>query len=102
VMREIGIDLGEHRSRGVTPADARTSDLVVAMAHDHLAWLALHYPDAGGERVLVRAFDAGPQPAIDADDLPDPIGRSLRFYRQQRDRLVRALDHLALHLKHHG
>lgn len=99
-MAEIGVDISSHLSRGVTASDMTTADLVVAMAHDHLVWLAERHPGGRGERVLLRAFDDGPEPGDVADDLPDPIGAPLRVYLATRERIVTAVDHLVLHLKH--
>jgi len=100
VMREIGVDLSGHRSRGVAERDLRTADLVVAMTRDHLEVLADRFPHGEGDRVLLRSFEKSADPDPDALDLEDPIGKPLEFYRAQRPLLTRCLDHLALHVKH--
>jgi len=102
VMRDVGIDLSAHRSRGVRAEDLRTADIVVAMTRDHLEFLAARHPEGHGDRVLLRYYEESPDADSDAPDLEDPIGRSLEFYRDQLPVLVRCLDHLALHIKHLG
>jgi protein-tyrosine-phosphatase len=99
-LREVGVDLSDHRSRGVRAEDLRTADLVVAMTRDHLEFLAARHPHGDGERVLIRFFENGPDPDPDAPDLVDPMGQPLAFYRAQLPVLMRCLDHLALNVKH--
>jgi protein-tyrosine phosphatase len=100
-MSEIGLDLTRHRSRGIDEAALRAADVVVAMSHHHLVELAEAYPaKLGGERLLLRAFEAGPAPHAAPADLDDPIGCAVEAYREQRAIIVRAIDHLALWLKH--
>jgi len=100
VMSEIGVDLSRHRSKGLGAALLRTTDLVVAMTHGHLEHLALHYPGGENRRLLLRAFENGPDPDPDAPGLRDPMGEPLEVYRELVPLVVRCVDHLILHLKH--
>lgn len=100
VMEEIGVDLRSHRSRGVSEALLRTTDITVAMAHDHLDYLARYHDRGEDERLLLRSFEEGSLPASSPRDLEDPIGRPLAFYREQVPLIVRCVDHLVLHLRH--
>jgi protein-tyrosine-phosphatase len=97
-MHEIGVDLSGHRSRGLRPSDLHSADLVIGMTHGHMAHMARWPSDA--ERHLIRAFEQGANPQVDAEDLDDPIGHDLDFYRGVRDVIVRSLDHLALRYAH--
>ncbi len=99
-MSEIGVDLEAHRSRGVSAADVQASDLIVAMERDHLEALADRFPDGHGSRFLLRAFEAGAQPASDAPDLEDPICEPIEMYRKQLEVIRTCVDHLVLYLKH--
>jgi protein-tyrosine-phosphatase len=101
-LQEIGLDLSAHRSRGIGAEDLHTSDLVVAMSHDHLVDLSQAFPDDATPRLLVRAFEGGTDPDPSPRDLADPIGLSIEIYREQVITLRRSLDHLALHLRHRG
>ena len=99
-MAEIDIDLESHRSRGLAAADLRSSEIVIAMDGDHLETLAERYPEGRDSRYLLRAFEAGPQPAVNAPDLDDPIGCPPSVFRKQREIIRVCVDHLVLHLKH--
>ena len=100
VLREIGVDLSVHRSRGLRPQDLRTADLVIAMERAHLESMAREARPGGGERRLLRAFESAPRPAPDPPDLDDPIGLPIELFRAQRDTIGRCIDHLVLRLKH--
>ena len=99
-MAEIDIDLEEHRSRALSSADVRSSDWVIAMDGNHMATLAARYPRGQETRVLVRAFEIGPSPEVDAPDLDDPVGLGIGVFRKQRDIIRVCVDHFVLHLKH--
>jgi protein-tyrosine phosphatase len=99
-MAEIGIDLRAHRSRGLTAADLRASEIVLAMDHEHLEYLAAHHAGGRDRRFLIRAFEKGSEPRADAPDLVDPVGRSVALFRKQRDTIRVCLDHFVLALKH--
>jgi protein-tyrosine phosphatase len=100
VMEEIGVDLTTHRSKKLSATDLRTTDIVVAMSRHHLEHLAHHYPEGSDRRLLLRAFEKGARPSSHADDLEDPIGKPVIFYRQLCPLITQCVDHLVLHLKH--
>ena len=100
VLREIGVDLSGHRSKALTEAQLWTSDLVIGMTRDHLETIAVRDTAGSARRYLLRAFERGAVADPNAADLEDPIGRSLEFYREQRELLLTCLDHLAIHLRH--
>ena len=99
-MAEIDIDLKTHRSRGLSAADVRSSDWIIAMDWRHLETLSERYPDGRERRVLLRAFETGPEPAEDPPDLDDPVGLQLGVFRKQREVIRACVDHFVLHLKH--
>jgi protein-tyrosine phosphatase len=103
-LREIGLDLSSHRSKGLAETDLRTADLVLAMDREHLALLASAFPDERAPRYLLRAFEAGPDPIPneEAPDLEDPIGAPIEVYRERLRTVLRCVDHLLLHLKYAG
>jgi len=99
-MAEIDIDLRTHRSRGLTAADLRASEILLAMDHDHLEYLAAFHPEGRDRRLLLRAFEKGPEFRPDAPDLADPVGKSVSVFRKQRDVIRVCVDHFVLALKH--
>ena len=100
VAREAGLDLTRHRSRGVTIADMRTADLVVAMTLTQLETLERRFPAADRPRTLVRAFEHGPAPRGGAPELDDPVAGPIEGYRDAFAIIRTCIDHLVLHLRH--
>jgi protein-tyrosine-phosphatase len=100
VGRESGLDLTRHRSRGVTVADMRTADLVIAMTHTQLEVLARRHPETSQQRRLIRAFESGPTPRSGAPELADPVAGPIEGYRTAFATIKTCVDHLVLHLKH--
>jgi protein-tyrosine phosphatase len=116
VAANSGIDIGEHRSRLLTPSDLAAAGLVVTMARQHLIDVAVMSPDdfprcftftdvlrrarAGAGRTAnesVRAWanrlSAGRLRSSVltlslSEDIPDPMGRSQRFYRNTVETLA--------------
>ena len=99
VLRESGLDLTSHRSRGVRKNDMTDSDLVLVMEHRHMAELEHRFPRREGSVYLLRAFDHGPDPASGAPDLDDPIQQPLDDYRARFAEIRTAVDHLVIHLR---
>jgi len=93
-MKEVGLDLGTHRSQGIRVEHLERADLVLAMTHAHLMELASMFPRDATVRFVLRAFEHGAEPEPDAPDLADPIGKPLGFYRSQLPVIVRCVDHL--------
>ena len=123
LLSERGIDLSPHRSRRLTRDLIEDSDLVLAMARDHLREAVLLAPAAFGRiftlKELVRRGEAvGPAGAglgswlgvvaggrqrrdlmgqSPEDDVDDPIGGPLSAFRktlEELDDLCRRLAHL--------
>ncbi len=100
VLREEGLDLSRHRSRGVAAHDRRTADLVVGMTVGHLAELERRFPPGTGRRLLLRAFEHGPEPREGAPDLDDPIGMPIETHRETFAVIRKCVDHIILSLRH--
>jgi protein-tyrosine phosphatase len=100
VGREAGLDLTRHRSRGVAVADLRTSDLVLAMSLRQLETIGQRFPEGSGRRLLLRAFESGPEPRGGAPELDDPVAGPIEDYRSAFSVVRACVDHLVLHLKH--
>ena len=100
VGRGAGLDLSGHRSRGLTAGDLRTADFVITMTLRQMEALAARYPDGFGRRLLLRAFERGPDPQGGAPELDDPVAGPLDEYRAAFAIIRSCVDHLVLHLKH--
>ena len=100
VLREHGLHLGNHRSRGLREQDFKTADLVIVMTLAHLDEIDNRFPLGAAPRRLLRAFEKGVEPRDGAEDLEDPIGKPLEAYRECFEIIKTCVDHLVLHLKH--
>ena len=93
-LKEVGLDLGSHRSQGIRVEHVERADLVIAMTHAQLMELASMFPRDSTGRFVLRAFERGAEPEPDAPDLADPIGKPLGFYRNQVPVIARCVEHL--------
>ncbi len=100
VAKEAGLDLTRHRSRGVSPADARTADLVVTMTLAQLEALARRYPPSEQKRLLIRAFEESPIPRGGAPELEDPVTGPIEQYADAFATIRKCVDHMVLYLRH--
>ncbi len=100
VGKDAGLDLTRHRSRGVTLADMKTADLILTMTLLQIESLERRFKVAGGNRLLLRAFERGPDPARGAPELDDPVTGPIEGYRTAFGIIRTCVDHLVLHLKH--
>ena len=100
VLKEAGVDLSRHRSRGCTPSDLRIADFVIVMTLRHLEQLAARSPLGTERRFLIRAFEQGQLSGRGAPDLEDPVSGPLEGFRAAFDVIRASVDHLVLHLKH--
>ena len=97
-LREVGVELSGHLSKGLCAADMASSDIVVAMTGGHLVELAQRFPESSEQRLLIRAFEKRSLIDPDAADLPDPIGKPLEFYRAQVALIRSCIDNFARYL----
>lgn len=98
VAREIGLDLTSHRSKGVSEEAVRGADLVLVMEREHLDELDRRFPGPG-RRLLLRAFEGGPEPRDDARDVDDPIGAPIGEHRACLGTIERCVDHVLAFLR---
>jgi protein-tyrosine phosphatase len=121
VMARRGIDVSDHRSRMVTPADLQAADLVVGMTRTHVWDAALLEPTAltrsfvfgelvrlnesigrrqSGESIgdwigrLNGARSHGIVGSTQSEEIPDPYGRRTRAH----ERAAREIEKLELEL----
>jgi arsenate reductase len=75
VMRELGVDLADHRPRGIEPEDLEWADVVVTMGCGDAC------PVLSGKQYIDW-------------DLPDPAGRPVEEVRALRDDIQRRVAEL--------
>ena len=101
-LRDIGLDLSAHRSKGIAETAVLSSDAVIGMSRLHLESLAARFPRGPADRWLLRAFQSGPRPDSRARDLRDPIGKPVEAYRECFHIIRPCVDHLVQYLEGRG
>ena len=88
-LREIGIDIGTHRSRHLSSDLVAQADYIFGMTHSHVDAIMLLYPQAAEKTFLLREFDE----TLDAyeNDISDPIGGSYDVYLNCRDQIEQGI-----------
>jgi protein-tyrosine phosphatase len=83
VMAENGIELTHHVSQRLTDGMLREADLILVMERVHKEHILKRLPAIGKKLYLLSEFGRPAEESKLVDpDIPDPIGRSLDFYRQ--------------------
>lgn len=93
-LRELGIDISNHRSRRLTPEMIREAALLVTMTRAHRDAVTALDPECGGKVFLLKSFCVSQSPT----DIYDPVGEPLEIYRRVRDEIRAALPDLVLYL----
>ena len=88
---EIGLDLEEHRSRGVTAQIVEDADALVVMSPEHeIALLG----EADVEPKIHRSWEFTDKRAR-LDEIRDPVGLDLEAFRHCRDELLECVGNWA-------
>ena len=87
VLREISIEMKDHKSQPVTGDLVENADMIVVMTAAHRDILLEQYPEAASKVFLLKSFD----PESDGGDVLDPIGLSKDVYRYIRDEIGGAM-----------
>jgi len=93
VSKEIGVDISEHISQGLSPELVEESNIIFAMAQDHIDYLLHHFPEKRENIFLLKRFARDDQPSSD-DSIIDPIGMRIDFYRTIRDIIAQEIDRI--------
>jgi protein-tyrosine phosphatase len=88
VAASNGVDLEEHRSRRLTPALVRESDLILVMERAHLT--AVH--TLGADPKKVHLLSEYPPPGEPSWPVSDPFGASIEAYEECWRRIQRHLE----------
>ncbi|MFP6854828.1 MAG: low molecular weight protein arginine phosphatase [Opitutales bacterium] len=90
-VKEIGLDLSDHRSSAATRPTLQNASAIFCMTESHRALMHMYFelPD-DAPVFLMREFVEG----AEDKELPDPFGQSLAVYRECRDKMVESLPSL--------
>lgn len=77
---ELGSDIQHGRAAYLKKSDVKEADLILVMERAHMGHILTTWPsDAGTKVKLLRSYHPV-QP--EEDDIPDPIGSDLTYYRR--------------------
>ncbi|MBN2097225.1 MAG: low molecular weight protein arginine phosphatase [Candidatus Omnitrophica bacterium] len=83
VMNEQGIDVSSHLSQPVEEEIINRADLILVMESRQREYILTHLPQAAGKTHLLTEFArVENEDKLVDPDIPDPIGKSLEFYRK--------------------
>ena len=87
---EVGIDITDHMSAGLTRASLQEASIVFCMTESHRALINMYFELPEGFPIfLMREFIDGA-----SKELPDPYGQDIEVYRECRDRMIEAIPSL--------
>lgn len=90
-LKEIGLDLSDHRSSAVSRTTLQNASAIFCMTESHRVLMNMYFelPD-DAPVYLVREF----LETAEDKELPDPYGQELEVYRECRDKMIEALPSL--------
>ena len=95
--RELGANISQHRSQGITESLVKESDVIFVMALEHEYFVHKHLPEVRENVFLLRSFGRKPEEKV-SENIKDPIGGTLEEYRKCGElinsELVRVLPRL--------
>ena len=84
-MREEGIDLTYHRSRGLSEKLLHDSDIIFVMSQRHQDYIDTFYPQFCRKVFLLKDYALKNRSKADIPvnemDIPDPVGKPIENYR---------------------
>lgn len=85
-LAAMGINMGEHRARGLDAATVNSADTILTMTARHKEYIQQNYPGAAAKTYTLKEYARaagaaqGPQAPV-ALDIPDPFGAGPELYR---------------------
>ena len=88
--KEIGVDITNHQSSGLTRTSLQEASAVFCMTESHRALINMYFDLPEGYPIfLMREFvEDGTK------ELPDPYGQDIEVYRDCRERMIEAMPSL--------
>ena len=98
VTTELGGDIVQHRSQGLTKELVREADIIFCMAPEHEKYIVSLIPEVRENVFLLRSFARSPEEKF-TERIEDPIGASLEVYQQCGELIAAELDRILPTLK---
>lgn len=105
VMAELGVDIKQHLTTQVDGDQIKKADLILVMSNTHKDFLTTKYNFAQDKIYLLKYFAridkfSGKLKTDENDEIIDPLGRSIEFYRtiakQLKDNLEKILHKISV------
>jgi protein-tyrosine phosphatase len=91
VCGENGIDLTEHRSRRLIIPELEEADIILSMEKIQRDFIQLFFPKFSDKNFLLGAW---PDKETKKSEIRDPVGGSLKVYRQVYDIIYKHIDRI--------
>jgi len=95
VLRKVGLEMGKHQSRDLSPELLSRSVLILCMTQSHRRAILSDFPDLKAPVLLMR--ELLPPPAN--PEVPDPYGSDIKTYEDTRDAIVEAIPSVVAYLR---
>ena len=92
VCADLGIDLNDHRSKGLKQSHIDWAHHILVMSPHHAHFIEKHFL-FGKDRVILMGHLLGQM------EIPDPVGSWRRTFRQNRDMISKSLGYFLDQLK---
>lgn len=105
MQSDWGIDISGHRSAALTVEQIEGSSLILAMTRSHKNYIVSVYPEAADKTFTLKEYadEKKEDPFMEQYDyfldIPDPYGRSLKYYNQCASDIWQAVEGLVEKLK---
>lgn len=94
IMKENGMDISQHKARSITKKILKESDLVLAMAPEHVDYIRTFYPKYFDKVYLLKKFGRE-NGYVEDKTVHDPIGGDESIYRECYDILINEVIRIA-------
>lgn len=94
-LAEWGIDLSNHRSKGIGQLDLEDFDHLVVMAPEHEAELLAQSPQSHARIVRLWNYSSI---SSQLGEIPDPVGKGLGSFEMCRDLIAECLENWLMNL----
>ncbi|HOQ17648.1 MAG: low molecular weight protein arginine phosphatase [Epulopiscium sp.] len=91
-MKDYGIDLSRHISKGIEEEDIQNADIILTMTNAHKRALQDRFPEVHGKIFTLKEFVG------ESGDIEDPFGGSLELYKNCAKTLSELIKKLMIKL----
>lgn len=98
VAKEKGVDISNHRSKGLRSDDVAEADFIFVLADHHKEYFDRYFPQYRENVFILKTFALG-KDKLKNVSINDPIGQSLRIYRKTIDQIDKELNRILPQLR---